>query len=153
MENNNGKGIFLGVVSVATLVVAIIGATFAYFSASVTGGEGNITGNTLDVSGTALSLSVSTKKNVGGTLNGEKGEKLVPAAIDETDTGYATAVSRHCEDLTNGYTECGPWGDSDSLSAYATFDGYVLVGDGDGDYCDVCTDGLFRCIESSGGEG
>ena len=37
MENKNGNGIFLGVVSVATLVVAIIGATFAYFSASITG--------------------------------------------------------------------------------------------------------------------
>lgn len=36
MENRKGSGIFLGVVSVATLVVAIIGATFAYFSASVT---------------------------------------------------------------------------------------------------------------------
>lgn len=36
MENNNGRGIFYGVIGVATLVVAIIGATFAYFSASVT---------------------------------------------------------------------------------------------------------------------
>ena len=34
MENSNKKnGIFLGVISVATLIVAIIGATFAYFSA------------------------------------------------------------------------------------------------------------------------
>lgn len=36
MENNNGRGIFYGVIGVATLVVAIIGATFAYFSASIT---------------------------------------------------------------------------------------------------------------------
>ena len=35
MENNNkGNGIFLGVIGVATLVVAIIGATFAFFSAN-----------------------------------------------------------------------------------------------------------------------
>ena len=39
MENKKGSGIFLGVVSVATLVVAIIGATFAYFSASVSSNE------------------------------------------------------------------------------------------------------------------
>ena len=32
MENKKGSGIFLGVVSVATLIVAIIGATFAFFS-------------------------------------------------------------------------------------------------------------------------
>ena len=42
MENRKGSGIFLGVVSVATLVVAIIGATFAYFSASVSSEEGAI---------------------------------------------------------------------------------------------------------------
>lgn len=34
MENRKGSGIFLGVIGVATLLVAIIGATFAYFSAS-----------------------------------------------------------------------------------------------------------------------
>ena len=38
MEENKSKGIFLGVVGVATLIVAIIGATFAYFVAS-TGGN------------------------------------------------------------------------------------------------------------------
>lgn len=35
MENNNsGKGIFYGVIGIATLIVAIIGATFAYFTAT-----------------------------------------------------------------------------------------------------------------------
>lgn len=33
MENKNRSGIFLGVIGVATLIVAIIGATFAYFTA------------------------------------------------------------------------------------------------------------------------
>jgi len=36
MENGRGSGIFFGIVSIATLIVAIIGATFAYFSASIT---------------------------------------------------------------------------------------------------------------------
>ena len=35
-ENRKGPGIFYAVVGVATLVVAIIGATFAFFSASDT---------------------------------------------------------------------------------------------------------------------
>lgn len=35
-ENNNGKGLFYGVVGVATLIVAIIGATFAYFTVNAT---------------------------------------------------------------------------------------------------------------------
>ena len=56
MENRKGNGIFLGIVSIATLIVAIIGATFAYFSA-------NTQSNTDAVNLTAyefkLSLSVS----------------------------------------------------------------------------------------------
>lgn len=42
MENRKGNGIFLGVVSIATLIVAIIGATFAYFSASISSEEGSV---------------------------------------------------------------------------------------------------------------
>ena len=42
MENSKGRGIFLGVVSVATLIVAIIGATFAWFSASVGSGKNDV---------------------------------------------------------------------------------------------------------------
>ena len=40
MEENNrkGPGVFYAVVGVATLVVAIIGATFAYFSAQASTG-------------------------------------------------------------------------------------------------------------------
>lgn len=52
MENNNkGTNIFLGVIGVATLVVAIIGATFAFFGAQIEGGSGN-----LKVNSTTLSL-------------------------------------------------------------------------------------------------
>lgn len=39
MENNRGQSIFLSVVGIATLLVAIVGATFAYFSITVTGNE------------------------------------------------------------------------------------------------------------------
>ena len=39
MENKNGKGIFYGVIGVATLIVAIIGATFAYFTATTASGQ------------------------------------------------------------------------------------------------------------------
>ena len=47
MENRNGQGIFYGVIGVATLVVAIIGATFAYFNAQAqTNYVNNIAGNT-----------------------------------------------------------------------------------------------------------
>lgn len=52
MENNNGKGIFYGVIGVATLVVAIIGATFAYFASTTQGTNGAAAANSANVSGT-----------------------------------------------------------------------------------------------------
>ena len=58
MENNRGQSIFLSVVGIATLLVAIVGATFAYFSISVTGNE------------TASSIIVTTAKLGGVTFNG-----------------------------------------------------------------------------------
>lgn len=43
MENNSkGTNIFLGVIGVATLIVAIIGATFAFFGAQIEGGANNL---------------------------------------------------------------------------------------------------------------
>ena len=56
MENRKGNGIFLGIVSVATLIVAIIGATFAYFSASTQSNEGDVGAQAYEYN---LSLSVS----------------------------------------------------------------------------------------------
>ena len=105
MENRNGRGIFLGVVSVATLIVAIIGATFAYFSASISSNNGEISGSTLDLSDSALSLSVTklTTEQLGGSLPTNM-QNLVPAVLIETQPGYAAAVTQHCENA--GYTGC-----------------------------------------------
>lgn len=48
MENNR-RGIFYGVIGVATLVVAIIGATFAFFSASASSTNNAITAQSTEV--------------------------------------------------------------------------------------------------------
>ena len=37
MENNKGQTIFLSVIGIATLLVAIVGATFAWFSTTISG--------------------------------------------------------------------------------------------------------------------
>lgn len=93
MENGNGKGIFYGVIGVATLVVAIIGATFAYFSATNT--VGDVVQGTAATAGLSLSVSkVSENANNG----------LVP--IDESllDKGLK-ATPDMCVDA-NGNTVC-----------------------------------------------
>ena len=59
MENkNNGRGIFYGVIGVATLVVAIIGATFAYFTASV-----STNNNAINVAATRVNLVISAEES------------------------------------------------------------------------------------------
>ena len=62
MDNNRGQTIFLSVIGIATLLVAIIGATFAYFTTQVTGkGEGgNVDGTTAKISGTTLTFDKDT---------------------------------------------------------------------------------------------
>ena len=75
MENRKGSGIFLGVISVATLIVAIIGATFAFFSATANSAEGAVaTGSQL--------VQLGYKDNVTGLKT-----NLIPAT--ETIALYA----------------------------------------------------------------
>ena len=95
---NDGKGIFYGVIGVATLIVAIIGATFAYFTATATNNE-TIKGNAATVS-----LGLSVEK----VSHGEKG--LVPQletalssamkGVDKAGTGEDSCVD------ANGNTVC-----------------------------------------------
>ena len=83
MEENNrkGPGIFYAVVGVATLVVAIIGATFAYFSASTTAGAGTIEGETLETAG---SLTVDVARVA--FAQPDSGDNLVPAYFGAAKT-------------------------------------------------------------------
>ena len=101
MENKNGQGIFLGVVGVATLVVAIIGATFAFFSAQAQSNEGDITGQTLDVSSIGLTLTVEKLAFSGAAANSNN---LVPAVIGTGTTGLQQAMTAKCE--KGDYTGC-----------------------------------------------
>ena len=106
MEENNrkGSGVFYAVVGVATLVVAIIGATFAYFSATAEVGGEQIKGNTENLKG-ALSVKVS-KVNLG--TNEERqvaSDNLVPSNIAGTTAENINAVlTAKC--ANNGYSAC-----------------------------------------------
>ncbi|MBQ6494890.1 MAG: hypothetical protein IJI98_08360 [Methanosphaera sp.] len=68
-RNKNGRGIFYGVIGVATLVVAIIGATFAYFTATVSSNGNEITGNAASVSfGLTVTRAETTDQTNGGLI-------------------------------------------------------------------------------------
>ena len=94
MENRNGQGIFLGVVSVATLVVAIIGATFAYFSAQVNSGTGSVNFASTELSDNVLTLT--QQSNFKSTL-------IPVAAQGAKFKDYVKLDSNYCvDDQGNG---------------------------------------------------
>lgn len=102
-ENRKGSTLYV-VLGVATLVVAIIGATFAFFSASVNAGGDKIQGGTSSVGG---ALSINVDRVLFGAESDETGEaykNLVPAQLTVSNEGVAKAVNKKCE--ASGYTGC-----------------------------------------------
>ena len=105
MENKKGSGIFLGVVSVATLVVAIIGATFAYFSASVSSNERAIGATAYEFDVKVTNIKMIQPENV-DSLGG-----IIPMNVNTQVSGkgmllYAlNDATKKCVD-TNNYQVC-----------------------------------------------
>lgn len=100
---NNGRGVFYGVIGVATLIVAIVGATFAYFTASKTN-DTAITGTTAAAGG--LDLTVTPVLNTGSDLiplNLRTGD----GTSDTTDQ-FASAMASKCVD-SNSNNVCQPY--------------------------------------------
>ena len=97
-ENNNGRGLFYGVIGVATLIVAIIGATFAYFSVSA-----NIANNS-DIAGSTVELSETT---ITGTLTRETAStvSMVPLKTADLQKGITGEGGQQCIDA-NGAKVC-----------------------------------------------
>ena len=98
MEENNrkGTGVFYAVVGVATLVVAIIGATFAFFSAQAT--------NNTDVKGTtakgaALAIAITKVSDEATSKN------MIPMLSTDLQKGVTGTNSKSCIDA-NGNTVC-----------------------------------------------
>ena len=115
MEENNrkGPGVFYAVVGVATLVVAIIGATFAYFSASTNAEGDTIQGNTLDVSSADLAVRVDKVTFTNKTVTTNLAPALVgtsgianPSAL--TEAHVKAMLNANCEEA-NKYTGCHVW--------------------------------------------
>lgn len=97
-ENNNGRGLFYGVIGVATLIVAIIGATFAYFSVSA-----NIA-NKNDIAGSTVELSDTT---IAGTLTRvtQSTVSMVPLKTADLQKGIDGEGGQQCIDA-NGAKVC-----------------------------------------------
>lgn len=92
MENRNGRGIFYGVIGVATLVVAIIGATFAYFTATA-----NTSATPITATGGEVSLTATKVDSLNHT-------KLIP--LDVENTNFVTGGFVGVADTETGSGDC-----------------------------------------------
>lgn len=83
MGENKGQTIFLSVIGIATLLVAIIGATFAYFTTSMGGTQGTVNATTAKIGAASF-----TAQSVSGTavLPGWTSEaKTVTVELEPSD--------------------------------------------------------------------
>lgn len=110
MDNRRGSGIFFGIVSIATLIVAIIGATFAYFSASISSEENAVGAGAYEFVNASMVIEQvypSLSANADGLipLNPDTEIPGAPAAY-KTNLAYAlNGVADKCLD-SYGYQVC-----------------------------------------------
>lgn len=104
-NEKRGNGIFLGIVGVATLIVAIIGASFAYFSAQAASAENavNLTAYEFNASLSMQEIDPSNAKLIPvdpvGTIEGA-------TSPNNTNLAYSLNVADHkCVD-SQGYKIC-----------------------------------------------
>lgn len=90
-QERKGNTIFLSVIGIATLLVAIIGATFAWFSATVTG---NDTASSVTVQAATLGVVYTN----GNAINLEK---AMPG--DESDTKTFTVAAASGSTISQAY--------------------------------------------------
>ena len=125
-QKNNGRGIFYGVIGVATLVVAIIGATFAYFTATATNAT-NITGNMASVSfGLDVHKVTTADEKLGGMI--PMSNSMVEAAVKNKNDSTSADKPEICVD-DNGNAVCQIYKISvtNNGTAGMFLDGYVAL--------------------------
>lgn len=135
MNNNNGRGreIFYGVIGVATLVVAIIGATFAYFTASAVNNT-TITGNAATINlSVAVTKITHADENKGGMI--PMSNSMVHPAVSKADGDVTSADTNSgvCLD-DNGNAVCQIYKITltNSSTAAVMVDGYTALINGSG---------------------
>ncbi len=140
-KKNNGKGIFYGVIAVATLIVAIIGATFAYFTASANSSQDALS---------AVAAHVEVNYVEGKQL---KATNLIPASATvvtkayKQDSAWDANTKAGCTYKGNG-AEAAPESSTSATNwdcAAATTSGYTAKSTGDvGTKC-VDDNGYYVC--------
>ena len=122
-RKNNGRGIFYGVIGVATLVVAIIGATFAYFTATASAGENVITGNMASINFGLTVEKVTTVDETKGGMIPMSNTMVEAASSNKSTKGVCT------DDNGNAVCQIYKITVTNTGTASIFLDGYVTLTD------------------------
>lgn len=101
MGENKGQTIFLSVIGIATLLVAIIGATFAYFTTSMGGTQGTVNATTAKLGSSSFTAeSVSATAVLPGWTSGAK-NVTVTLGPSDYDVKYTCTLKMTANPLTD----------------------------------------------------
>ena len=101
MIENKGQTIFLSVIGIATLLVAIIGATFAYFTTSMGGTQGTVKATTAKIGAASFTAqSVSGTAVLPGWTSGAK-NVTVTLGPSDYDVKYTCTLNMTENPLTD----------------------------------------------------
>ena len=107
-NDNRGRDIFYGVVAIATLIVAIIGATLAYFSVTASSNEGAVG---------AVGATVSIEYNDGQQVTAQA-EKLIPSTFAVVKKVYEETVAQSTPEDLGTTNACLDWNNREVCSVY-----------------------------------
>ena len=101
MGENKGQTIFLSVIGIATLLVAIIGATFAYFTTSMGGTQGTVKATTAKLGSSSFTAeSVSATAVLPGWTSEAK-NVTVTLGESDVDVSYTCVLTMTANPLTD----------------------------------------------------
>ena len=88
MNDNKGQTIFLSVIGIATLLVAIIGATFAYFTTTMKGTEADVTATTGTLGAVTYTAEALNLPNILPGKTSEEKSVTVSLGTSDFDVNY-----------------------------------------------------------------
>lgn len=106
--DNKGRDIFYGIVAIATLIVAIIGATLAYFSVTASSEEGAVD---------ATAATVSIEYNDGKQVTAQA-DQLIPSTLAVVKTVYEESVKTLVPESPSEINACIDSNNRQVCSAY-----------------------------------
>ena len=120
MNDNKSRDIFYGVVAVATLIVAIVGATLAYFSISASSNEGAV-----NAKAAVVSINYNDTQQVTAQAT-----ELIPSSLKIMQYYYELALASGDFATTEGTHETNKCQDANNKEVCSVYRFSVSVSDG-----------------------